>query len=93
MSVVTGGVNDGYNRHHILREALNNPIRKTSGEAPPDTQTAVAQSVNQRIEQQSVNGVHDLARVSLPQTPLAFLILSGSFGDVRQCVRPDIQPI
>ena len=75
------------------RQAINNAIGKTPEEAPSGTQAPVAQPVDQRMRQQSLNRDHHLAGESFTQPRLPFLVPSSGFGDVRQRVLTDFQPV
>ena len=59
MSVMTGRVDHCHNRHDFIGDAINNAIEKVSRETPSGTKAPIAQPVDQRIRQQSVDGGND----------------------------------
>src|SRR5712675_619945 len=92
MLFVTRSVNYCHNRHHILGDAKDNSIGKTPRETPARTQTPVTQPVPPRIRQQVLNRGYDIMYESLAQSCLAFFVPRSGHCNVRQNLRPDIQP-
>jgi hypothetical protein len=92
-SLVSCGMKNCNHCHVLIPALIHNFVRKTICENPANISAPVPQSMNERINEQTIDRLNDGLYEVGSQTSFMFFVPASGLFDVCESVRPDFQTV